>query len=163
MPRIGAQFIAFHALDDVRQHGVRPARKPDLLALAYHKTVEEFDLRAPALLHVLAHRRPLPGGRAVAVLETLLVAGAHRRLVALARPRDRLGRKVQYLLQLVAMRLANADRFAAEPGGEATDRLVLQHLAAGEPGAGGKSVAHDIGDQFRPALAPQIAGDLGAV
>src|SRR4029077_15782015 len=53
--------------------------------------------------------------------------------------------------------------FAPEPGGEAADRLVLQHLTAGQAGAGGEPVAHDVGDEFRPALAPQIAGDLGAV
>src|SRR6185312_17145686 len=30
-------------------------------------------------------------------------------------------------------------------------------------GAGGEAVAHDIGDELRPALAPEIAGGLGAV
>ena len=61
------------------------------------------------------------------------------------------------------MRLPDADRFAPEPGGEAADRLALQHLAARQTCAGGKPVAHDVGNQFRPALAPQISGYLGAV
>ena len=70
---------------------------------------------------------------------------------------------MQYLLQLIAMCLADADRLAAEPGREAADRLARQHLAAGETRAGGEPVAHRVGDQFGPTLAPQIAGDLGAV
>ena len=163
VPRIRAQLIAFHALDDVRQHGIGAAREADLLALAHHEAVEEFDLRAPALLHVLAHGGTLLGGGALAVLEALLVAGAHRRLVALARTRNRLGRQMQNLLQLIAVRLPDADRFAPQPSGEAADRLALQHLSAGQARAGGESVAHGVGDQFRPALAPQIAGYLGAV
>src|SRR5882724_13159195 len=70
---------------------------------------------------------------------------------------------MQNLLQLIAERLPDADRFAAQASGEAADRLALQHLAARQARAGGEPVAHDVGDQFRPALAPEIAGDLGAV
>src|SRR5712671_6432975 len=70
---------------------------------------------------------------------------------------------MQNLLELIAVRLPDADRFAPEPSGEAADRLALQHLSAGEARAGGEPVAHGVGDQFRPALAPQIAGYLGAV
>src|SRR5450432_1380853 len=70
---------------------------------------------------------------------------------------------MQNLLQLITVRLSDADRFAPEPSGEAADRLGLQHLSAGQARAGGESVAHGVGDQFRPALAPQIAGYLGAV
>src|SRR3984893_14177549 len=158
-----SQLTALDALDDIRQCGIGAAREADFLALPHHKAVEEFDLRAPALLHVLAHGGTLLGGGALAVHEALLVAGAHRRLVALARARNRLGRQMQNLLQLIAVRLSDADRFAPEPRGEAADRLALQHLAARQTGAGGEPVAHDVGDQFRPALAPQIAGDLGAV
>src|SRR6478735_5347323 len=112
MPRIRAQFIALHALDDIRQYGIGAAREADLLALAHHEAVEEFDLGAPALLHVLAHGGTLLGGGALAVLETLLVAGGHRRLVALTRTRDGLRRQVQNLLQLIAVRLSDADRLA---------------------------------------------------
>ena len=57
---------------------------PDLFALAHHKAVEEFDLGAPAFLHILAHRGTLRGGGALAVLETLRVKSTHRRFVALA-------------------------------------------------------------------------------
>src|SRR6266851_10086648 len=95
VPRIRAQLMTFHALDDVRQRGIGAAREADLLALAHHEAVEEFDLRAPALLHVLAHGGTLLGRGALAVLETLLVAGARRRVVALARTRNRLGRQMQ--------------------------------------------------------------------
>src|SRR3979411_1302334 len=76
VPRIRAQLITFHESADVRQRGVGAAREADLLALAHHEAVEKFDLRASALLHVLAHRRTLRGRGALAVLEALLVAGA---------------------------------------------------------------------------------------
>src|SRR5258706_13924608 len=158
-----SQLITFHALDDVRQHGISTAREADLLALAHDEAVEEFDLRASALLHVLAHGRTLLRGGVLTVCEALLVADAHRRLVALARTRNRLRRQMQNLLQLIAVRLPDADRFAPEPSGEAADRLALQHLSAGEARAGGESIAHRVGDQFRPALAPQIAGYFSAV
>src|SRR5437763_13568282 len=61
------------------------------------------------------------------------------------------------------MTLTAADRFAPEPGGEAAHRLALRHLAARQTCAGGKPVAPDVGNQFRPALAPHISGYLGAV
>src|SRR5258706_1933171 len=158
-----SQLITFHALDDVRQHGISTAREAYLLALAHHEAVEEFDFRASALLHVLAHGRTLLRGDVLTVCEALLVTDAHRRLVALARTRNRLRRQMQNLLQLIAVRLPDADRFAPEPSGEAADRLALQHLSAGEARAGGESIAHRVGDQFRPALAPQIAGYFSAV
>src|ERR1035437_8480153 len=154
VPRIWAQLIAFHALDDVRQHGIGAAREADLLALAHHEAVEKFDLRAPAFLHILAHGGTLLGGGVLAVLEALLIAGAHRRLVALSRTRYRLWRQVQNFLQLITMRLSDADRFAPEPSGEAADRLALQHQSAGQTRAGGEPVAHGVGYQFGPALAP---------
>src|SRR5262245_24165434 len=150
--RIGLDLIALDALDDIGERRIGPARKADLLAFAHDEAVEELDLRAPALLHVLAHRGALLGCRAPAIVEALLVAGAHRLLIALARARDRFRRQVQDLLQLVTVRLPNPDRLAAEPGREPADRLVFQHLAAGQAGAGGKTVAHGVGDQFRPAF-----------
>ena len=63
----------------------------------------------------------------------------------------------------VAARLADADRLAAEPRLEMADRLVLRYLRTGKPGAGRDAVRHGVGDELRPALAPQIVGDLGAV
>src|SRR5258706_16182574 len=107
-----SQLITFHALDDCRQHGISTAREAYLLALAHHEAVEEFDFRASALLHVLAHGRTLFRGGVLAVCEALLVACAHRRLVALARARNRLKRQRQNLLQLITLRLPNADCFA---------------------------------------------------
>src|SRR5664280_3814201 len=46
MPRIRTQLVTFHALDDIRQHGIGAAREADLLAPAHHEAVEKFDLRA---------------------------------------------------------------------------------------------------------------------
>src|SRR6476620_11190839 len=103
VPRIRPQLITFHAFDDVGQHRIGVARKADLLALAHHEAVEKFDLRAPPFLHVLAHRGTLFGGGALAVLEALLVAGAHRGLVALAGTRYGFRRQMQNLFQLITM------------------------------------------------------------
>src|SRR5258706_7386267 len=158
-----SQLITFHALDDCRQHGISTAREAYLLALAHREAVEEFDFRASALLHVLAHGRTLLRGGVLTVCEALLVTDAHRRLVALARTRNRLRRQMQNLLQLIAVRLPDADRFAPEPSGETADLLALPHLSAGQARAGGESVGPGVGDQLRPALAPQIAGYLGTV
>src|SRR5262249_40596290 len=71
---------------------------------------------APALLHILTHRRVLSGGGALALPEALLVAGAHRSFVAFARARNRLGRQVIDLLKLVAERLPNADSLRCRRG-----------------------------------------------
>src|SRR5262245_44588249 len=163
MPRIGSQLALLDALDDVGEHGVGAGGDAHLLALAHHVAVEVLDLGAAALLHVLAHRRALLGRHLAAVLDALLVAGPHRRLVALAGPGDGIRGQMHDLLQLVAVRLADADRLAAEPGREAADGAVLQHLGAGQPRAGGKPVAHDVGDELRPALPPQVGRDHGAV
>src|ERR1043166_8810937 len=135
VPRVRLQLAVLDALDEIGQHGVGAAGQTEFFALAHHQPVEEFDFGAAAFLHVLAHRGTLRGGGALAICKTLGVAGAHRRLVALPRARDRLRRKMQDLLQLIAERLANADRFAAKPRGEAADRLALQPLAAPQPGA----------------------------
>src|SRR5581483_9432672 len=69
----------------------------------------------------------------------------------------------QDLLELIAVRLADADSLAADARREAADRLVLDHLAARQAGAGRQAVLHRVGDQLGPALAPQILGHLGAV
>ena len=99
----------------------------------------------------------------LASLEALLVAGTRRFLVALAGARDRFGRQMQDFLKLIALRLPDADRFAAETCRKAPDRIVLQHVAAAQTRAGGEPVLHGVGDQLRPPLAPKIVGDLGAV
>src|SRR5882757_4384421 len=71
-PRVGFQLVTLHALDEVGQHGIGAARQTKLLALAHHKTVDEFDFGAAAFLHVLAHRGTLPRGSALGVRKTLL-------------------------------------------------------------------------------------------
>jgi len=70
---------------------------------------------------------------------------------------------MQDVLELIAVRLADADLLRSRAGGEAADRIVLEHVAAAEPGAGGKPVLHGVGNELRPAFAPQIVGHLGAV
>ena len=92
--------------------------------------MNSISVRRP-FCHVLAHRRALPGRRRPAS-QALLVTGLHRCFVALASAGDRLRRQMQNVLELIAVRLANADRLAAEPRREMADRLALEHLAAAD-------------------------------
>src|SRR5262249_14940003 len=55
------------------------------------------------------------------------------------------------------------DCLAPDSGGETADRLALQQLSTGQPCACREPVGHGIGYQLRPALAPQIVRDGGAV
>src|SRR5262245_11328742 len=88
---IGPDLTSLDALDDVGQYRVGAASYSDLLALAHDQPIKKFDFRAPALLHILAHRRPLLGRGALALPEALLIAGAHRRFIAFSRARNHLG------------------------------------------------------------------------
>src|SRR5579863_2896496 len=142
MPRIGLKFTLLDALDDIDQDGVGAARDTNLLALADHEPVEKFDFGAPPLLHVLAHRRALLGGGVLTVLETLLVAGPHRRLVALACSRDGFRRQVQNVFQRIAVRLTDPDRLGAKAGGKVANGIALEQVAAAKPCASGQSVLH---------------------
>src|SRR5450755_4016459 len=129
---IGLQLAALDALDDIGQRRVGAAGEPNLFTLVHNQAVEEFDLGAPTLLHVLTHRGALLGCGAACVLDTLLVARTCGFLVSFAGARDRFGRQMQDFLQLIAVRLSNADRFAAQTCRETPDRIVLQHVAASE-------------------------------
>src|SRR5262245_19723737 len=160
---IGPDLTSLDALDDVSQYCVGAASYSDLLALAHDQPIKKFDFRAPTLLHILAHRRPLFGRGALALPEALLIAGAQRRFIAFSRARKHLGGPVEDLIKLVAQRLPNTDRFAANARREMTERIIVQHRAAGQPGAGGDPICHRVGHQLRPALAPEISGHLGAI
>src|SRR6266513_2108932 len=59
--RVLLELAALDLLDEVDEALIGARREPDLLALAHDKAVEEFDLGAPALRHVWAHRRTLLG------------------------------------------------------------------------------------------------------
>src|SRR5437868_4259463 len=93
----------------------------DLLAFAHDEAVQELDLGAPSLGHVLAHRRPLVGRAATDPRQPPLVVDLERRGVALAGAGDRLGRQMIDLFELIAARLTDADRLAAEPRLEMAD------------------------------------------
>src|ERR1700753_1570205 len=67
VPGIRVELAALDAQHDIGQRRVGSALQADLLAFAHHEAVEEGDLGAPALLHVLAHGRTLLGGDALAV------------------------------------------------------------------------------------------------
>src|SRR5262249_61959303 len=97
---IGLESISLDALDDVGQYRVGLARQTNLLALSHDQSIEKFDFRAPALLHILSHRRPLFGGGALALPEALLIPPAHRRFIAFSPPRNHLATSLVDLLKL---------------------------------------------------------------
>src|SRR4051812_29872662 len=66
---VGLELAALDPLDDVGQRGVGGRGDAELLALAHDEAVQELDLGAPSLGHVLAHRRLLRGGTLLAVGE----------------------------------------------------------------------------------------------
>src|SRR5262249_23073054 len=136
MTRIGLELAALDALDDVGQYRIGAAAECELGALAHDIAIEEFDFRAPALEHVLAHRGALLERGMLAILEALLLVAAHCRFIALSGPRNDFRRQVQDLLQLVALCLADPDCLTAKPRRKAADRLVVQHLRAGKAGTG---------------------------
>src|SRR4029077_2919977 len=132
--------------------------------LTHHKSIEKLDLGAAALDHVLAHRRTvLAATRAAGLAEPVVVDFSLGRRIAFAGTGQGLRIHVADFIEGVAERLPDADRLAAQPVREMTDRVILDHVAADHAGAGRKSVAHNVGDEFRPALAPQIFGHHGTV
>src|SRR5215204_1351525 len=137
----------------------------DLTASLDDDAVDEVDLGAPALLHVLAHRRALVLAALLRVPERqhqrfdLVERGA----VALRGARQLLGVLPGDVLKPVAERLADAHALAAELDDDLTDPVVLAHRVAGEAARRGDAVMHAVDAQFRPALAPQIVGHIAGV
>src|SRR5579885_3019870 len=161
MARVLRKVAALDRLDDLDQAFVGPRLDAGPRPFAHDEAVEKLDFGTAALGHVLAHRRALVGGAARRV-EAVLVVVPQCRGIALAGAGDHLRIEVADLFELVAERLADADRLAAQPRLEMADRLVPGDLGPAQPGAGGDAVRHRVGE-LRPALAPQIVGCLGAV
>src|SRR2546429_9501570 len=67
------------------------------------------------------------------------------------------------LLELIAERLADPYRFAADLDGEMTDVLVPVDVAAGKAGGSRYAIAHGVVTKLRPALTPKIRRHLGSV
>src|SRR5690242_10837393 len=114
MPRVGRQLTALDLADDVGQRGISRRVDAALLALADDEAVQEVDLGAAALQHVLRHGGALLGGNGLVLRQELRLDLAERRRVAFAGARDELGREMEDLLELIALRLPDADRLAAE-------------------------------------------------
>src|SRR5438105_1762319 len=140
-------------------------RQADGAASLDDDAVDEVDLGAPPLLHVLAHRRAL-------VLAALLRVAqrqhqgfdlVERGAVALRGARQFLGILAGDVLELVAERLADPDPLAAEPDDQPADPLVLADVVAREAARRRDAVMHAVDAEFRPALAPQIVGHLAGV
>src|SRR5262249_61082941 len=72
--RVGLQFAALDPGDDVGQDLVGRRRDADFPAFPHDKAVEELDLGAASLDHVLTHRRAmLAVSRAIGLGETAVV------------------------------------------------------------------------------------------
>ena len=124
MLRTGLQLAFLDPLHDVGQGGVRRCIDSDFLGLSDDEPVQELDLGAAALDHVLPHRRAMRAAAGlVGFLEAMGVVFLGCRCVAFTGARDDLGVDMVDLLQLIAERLTDPDRFAAEPCTEAAEYI----------------------------------------
>src|SRR5205823_514991 len=67
------------------------------------------------------------------------------------------------VLELVAERLADPHPLAAELDDDLADALVLAHRVAGQAARRRDAVMHAVDAQLRPALAPEVVGDLAGI
>src|SRR5215469_12958079 len=151
MAPIRRQLPVLHSLDDVGQRGVPRRGHAYLLALIDDKPVEELDLRATTFDHVLAHRRPMPAAAGFARFgEAVVIILGLRAHIALASARNQLGGKVANLLELIAERLADPDRLAANSSTEMAQSIVEQNFATEEAGASREAVCHGVDHELCP-------------
>src|SRR5690349_2832748 len=87
---VGLELARLDALHDVGEGGVRRRGDAELPRLLDDEAVEELDLGAPALHHVLAHRGAVRATAARRLGEPALVVEAARLGIALAGARDHL-------------------------------------------------------------------------
>ena len=95
--------------------------------------------------------------------QPMLIIALARSGITFAGAGDDFGIQVKNLLQIIAKRLANADRLRPQTRRKAANGIIGHHVARGQPRAGGKTIAHDIGNQFGPAFPPQIAGGQSTI
>src|SRR5262249_31236703 len=157
-----AQLHFLHRRDQLLVGGGRDA---GLAALFDDDAVDEVDLGAPALLHVLAHRWPL-------LLASLLrvAQGQHQAFDLVERGAVALGGAGQLtgvlpsdVLEPVAERLADPDPLATQFDDDLANLVVLAHRVAGQPACRRDAVMHAVDAELRPALAPEVVGDLASV
>src|ERR1043165_3365672 len=164
MALVRLQLALLNSLDDLGQGGVRWRGHTDLLALVNDEAIEELDLCAPALDHILTHRWPV---RATAGL--LRLGEAMRDIfglgieIAFACACNDLRIDVENLFELVAKRLADPDRLATEPRREMPQPVIQQYLTTDEAGAGRDSIPHGVDNELRPAFTPKILRHLRGV
>src|SRR5204862_1417955 len=120
--RVGLQFALLDPQHDVGQDRIGRRRNPDLLALSDDIAVEERNLGATALDHVLAGRWTVLATTAIRHGHAMLVDFLLRRRIALAGPRQHLRVQMADLVKGIAERLADPDRLAAEPVREMPQR-----------------------------------------
>ena len=110
MARVLFEFAALDFLDDVDEVSRWRAPGYRLLALADHEPVQDFDFRAPSLYHVLISKTASRGSHD---RQPALILGLECFEITLAGAGNRFPRQMIDLFELVAARLADADRPAA--------------------------------------------------
>ncbi len=127
--------------------------------------VDELDFGAAPLEHVLTHggTLQLPAPAARRFLDKDGIDLLERGGIAVTRHDQLRGVEFADLLELIAERLADPHRFAADLDGEMTDVLVPVDVAAGQAGGSRYAIAHGVVTKLRPALTPKIRRHLGSV
>src|SRR5438132_4978832 len=129
------RLAEFDLLDRRDQLLVGRYRQADRAAALDDDAVDEIDLGAPSLLHVLSHRRALVFAPLLRVAQRQhqrfdLVEGSS---VALRGARQLVGVLAGDILESVAERLADPHALAAEPDNDPPDTLVLADVVARQP------------------------------
>src|SRR5687768_7563564 len=157
------QLAALHAPNDFIHLRVGGSGNADLIAFRSNVAVDEVGFGTASLRNVLRHGGTLLVGALLRGFEQDVHDLGERVAIALSGARQRFRFHTEHAFQLIAVRLADANRFRAKPDREPTRPLGRIARIAVEPARGGKAVAHGIDDELRPALAPEIGGDFRAV
>src|ERR1044071_2505965 len=157
-----AQFDLLHRGN---QLFVGRGRDAGLAPLLDDHAVDEVDLGAATLLHVLAHRGALMLAALLRVAQRQHQALdlVERGAVAFRGARQRVGILAGDVLELVAERLADPNPLAAQFDDDLADAVVLAHRVAGEAARSRDPVMHAVDAELRPALAPQVVGHFAGV
>src|SRR5712671_2500999 len=127
--------------------------------------IDEFDFGAAPLEHVLAHgwALQLAAPAARRFLDEDGIDLLQRSGIAVTGQNQLRRIELADLFQLIAQRLADPHRLAADPDGEMANVLVLIDFAAGKAGGRRHAIPHGVVTKLRPALTPKIRGHLAAV
>src|SRR5262245_4881819 len=159
------QLLALDALDEGRDLRVAGSGEANLRALVDDVAIDEFDLGASPLQHVLAHGGTLQFAASAArrFLDEYGIHFLEGGGIAATRQNQLCGIELADLLELIAEGLADPHRLTADFDGEMADVLVLIDLAPCQAGGRRHAIPHGVVTELRPALPPEIRRHLGAI